>query len=312
MEYKNYYGALPSPIDDRDYKAKDYISMGVRPSEYIPQVLCPVHKQTKPMCTGFAMAAAKFYHEQRERKSVLEFSPLYSYFDRLDTDYQGDGRFLRETLSAAQKRGICLQKDIPKDLPYEADYPNIEIKNKLNTVKHLAEEFKISNYARCENMNEVADCVFQHGSALFSLEIRTSFDAFYLKNKNNMILPIPKDSEHVRGYHAVCAMALTKDGIMIQNSWGEHWGYKGFGIIPWDYPVREMWTMVDKKKDWDITELTIGSNIMIINNKEKLLDTAPKIENNRTLVPIRVISEALGADVEYISNERKVIIRKEK
>lgn len=39
-------------------------------------------------------------------------------------------------------------------------------------------------------------------------------------------------------------------------------------------------------------------------------DVEPIIENNRTLVPIRVISESLGYDVKWINSERKVIISK--
>lgn len=39
-------------------------------------------------------------------------------------------------------------------------------------------------------------------------------------------------------------------------------------------------------------------------------DVEPIIENNRTLVPIRVISESLGYDVEWINSERKIIISK--
>ena len=30
------YGAIPSPKDSRDYKAKEYLNMGVLPDEYLP------------------------------------------------------------------------------------------------------------------------------------------------------------------------------------------------------------------------------------------------------------------------------------
>ena len=38
------------------------------------------------------------------------------------------------------------------------------------------------------------------------------------------------------------------------------------------------------------------------------LDVPPKIENGRTLVPIRFISENLGCDVEWDELKREVII----
>lgn len=40
-------------------------------------------------------------------------------------------------------------------------------------------------------------------------------------------------------------------------------------------------------------------------------DQQPMIENSRTLVPVRFVSEALGASVNWIQEEKKVIIRKE-
>ncbi len=43
----------------------------------------------------------------------------------------------------------------------------------------------------------------------------------------------------------------------------------------------------------------IDSNTILINGTEKQLDTPPVIKDNRTMIPIRVIAEALGADVEW-------------
>ena len=38
------------------------------------------------------------------------------------------------------------------------------------------------------------------------------------------------------------------------------------------------------------------------------LDAAPFIEDNRTLVPVRAISEALGAEVDWVGETRNVVI----
>ena len=56
--------------------------------------------------------------------------------------------------------------------------------------------------------------------------------------------------------------------------------------------------------------LKIGDKKALVNSKTVELDVAPKIENGRTLVPIRFISEALGCDVEWDSLERKILINK--
>lgn len=49
---------------------------------------------------------------------------------------------------------------------------------------------------------------------------------------------------------------------------------------------------------------------IFVKGKAITSDVEPIIENSRTLVPIRVISESLGYDVEWINSERKVIISK--
>ncbi len=46
-------------------------------------------------------------------------------------------------------------------------------------------------------------------------------------------------------------------------------------------------------------DLTIGSNIVYINNTATEIDAAPVLKNDTTMVPIRVIAEALGAEVGW-------------
>jgi hypothetical protein len=60
-----------------------------------------------------------------------------------------------------------------------------------------------------------------------------------------------------------------------------------------------------QSKTMDITSgnnsinLRIGKNEMILNGKKVLLDSAPRIINNTTYVPLRVISEGLGKKIYY-------------
>lgn len=57
--------------------------------------------------------------------------------------------------------------------------------------------------------------------------------------------------------------------------------------------------------------LKIGSKVITIDGKQKVMDVAPYIEpsTGRTLVPIRFISEAFGADVEWEPEFKVVTIR---
>jgi hypothetical protein len=53
-------------------------------------------------------------------------------------------------------------------------------------------------------------------------------------------------------------------------------------------------------------ELWIGQNTIQVNGASQAIDTAPFILEGRTMVPIRFISETLGAKVDWFTAERKV------
>lgn len=60
-----------------------------------------------------------------------------------------------------------------------------------------------------------------------------------------------------------------------------------------------------------IIRLKIGSALASINNEVVTLDAVPKIEDNRTLVPLRFIAEALNCEVIWDNENREIYIIKE-
>ena len=56
--------------------------------------------------------------------------------------------------------------------------------------------------------------------------------------------------------------------------------------------------------------LMIGNTGALVNEKLITLNAAPYIENGRTYVPIRFVSEALGADVKWNGTTKTVTITK--
>lgn len=56
--------------------------------------------------------------------------------------------------------------------------------------------------------------------------------------------------------------------------------------------------------------LKIGSTYTYANNKVTQIEAAPVIENDRTLVPVRAIAEALGADVGWDGESQEISITK--
>ena len=300
------YGCILSPVDERDYQLKDFITRGTRPEVFMHENQAPVLNQgSVGSCVAHAIATM-FWHFEN-----MDYSTDDIYHDRESTDHQGSGMITREALKKGQKRGVVLKKYIPTNTEYPSDTVKALIKYLTNVDIH---KNKIGTYVRCADMDDICEAVYQNGAAVFVLDVKTSFRAHYLKNESNWVLPVPSDKETSSGYHCVCVVGYNKDGIVIQNSWGEHWGYNGLAVLPWDYPVLEAWSVTDLVKDWDVIKLIIDSKEVFINGETVQIDVPAQIVNSRTLVPIRFIAEALGCEVEYTDEGgvRMVTITKER
>ena len=81
--------------------------------------------------------------------------------------------------------------------------------------------------------------------------------------------------------------------------------FETFGAkVKWDSDTQ---TITAKKKSKTI-EMTIGSSDMTKNDETYSFDVSPIIEDGRTLVPIRAISDMLGLDVEWNEKNNTVTI----
>jgi hypothetical protein len=107
------------------------------------------------------------------------------------------------------------------------------------------------------------------------------------------------------GGHAMQCVGIQGNEYILQNSWGVDWGELGFGYIDdaYDFNI-EAWGMIPEYSDSLIKRpntimLTIGSSTMMVDERVVTLDSPPVIINKRTMVPLRAISEAMGAKVEF-------------
>ena len=150
----------------------------------------------------------------------------------------------------------------------------------------------------------------------FSAKVTKSF-TLYAKwtekdnSVNQIILTIGKKNAQVFGKAKSNDVApkIEKDRTMLPARFvAENLGAK----VEWD-GEKQLVTITGKnlKTDENVTILiTIGSATVKVNGKEIKLDSPAFIENDRTYTPIRFISEELGASVEWVEKDQKVIITK--
>ncbi|OOB77068.1 MAG: hypothetical protein BEN19_02545 [Epulopiscium sp. Nuni2H_MBin003] len=75
-------------------------------------------------------------------------------------------------------------------------------------------------------------------------------------------------------------------------------------VVKWDNNVK----MVTIEKDTTVIKLKIGDSLATVNEKEVQLLLAPKIIDGTTMVPVRMISDLLNADVVWDQNTKTIRI----
>ena len=66
---------------------------------------------------------------------------------------------------------------------------------------------------------------------------------------------------------------------------------------------------VDVAKPGSDIKVTVGKPEVVLNGESRPLDVAPEIDHGVLMVPIRVISEGLGAYVQWVPQSRTVVVR---
>ena len=249
MSYIN-MGALPSPVDLRDYRIAPSASREYPESFKLPET--PVKNQgAVGSCVAHALTSIMEYHYKREHTQFDTLSPGFIYGYRKGMDYKGTGLFLRDALKTAQKIGN-LKWD---EFPYNVEVPKIiEMAEALSTeTVSKAYPNRIAAYVRLSTVNEIKNALMDIGPVLIC--IKWYSDSKYV----NDILTPNLQSDY--GYHAVYVYGWNKDGWIVQNSWGALSAGDGRCTLPWTQALEESWSITDYLTD-DIVEPDKGNKFL--------------------------------------------------
>lgn len=234
-------GLLFSPEDNRDYSLEDAevpMCAAAFPEEYRTEGKMPVLNQgVTSECVAHAIATAMGYGEYKAGfKNAHNFSRGMIYGNREDNHFQGEGMYTREALRQVNHYGDCMYDTFP----HIGSYPNMKAIFEEGKEKYLseAEPYKIVNYFRCYNEDDVKRAIMEQGAVVIAINIYEGF------GKN---VKLPEPGEKSKGGHAMCCVGWTKEGWLVQNSWASVWGDKGYCHIPFEYPVKEWWGITVNK-----------------------------------------------------------------
>lgn len=235
--------------DPRDYQYEPTKSRALLgPSEYVPPPkysLEPVLPATLNQGT-IAACAANAASNVVKHALGLAFQPsrlhIYYYARLLETLPLEDdcGTTLRSVCQAATKYGVIDETQHP--------YKNTNVSKKPPDGKQQLLNACSAYVAVPQTLKHLTSCLREGRPIIFGIQVFPS--ALSQAVNKSGVIPMPKPDERAHGGHALLLVGYddTTRCFTIQNTWGQRWGRKGFGTLPYDFVLSkelafDFWTL---------------------------------------------------------------------
>ncbi len=217
-------------------------------------------------CTAHAGASLYEYFERRAFGRYVDVSRLFLYkTTRNLLKWSGDtGAYLRSTMGAMALFGLP-----PEDYwPYDVERVDVEPSPFCYA---FAERFQALVYHRLDPVGTAPAALLAYVKANLAAGLPamfgfTVYDSIRQAASSGAV-PFPAAGERVVGGHAVLAVGYddskeirntgpneqpTRGALLIRNSWGNGWGERGYGWLPYAFVEHglavDWWTML--KGEW--------------------------------------------------------------
>jgi C1A family cysteine protease len=221
------------------------------------------NQQNIGSCTAHAVAGVVEYFENRTFGKYIDTSRLFLYKNTRNLLHStGDtGAFLKTALGALVLFGMPPEEYWPYDTKCFDNDPDA-------FCYAFGQNYKCISYFRHDpstvSAKEVLLSIKKYlSSGIPSIFGFTVYQSIKLAEKG--LIPFPSGNETILGGHAVAAVGFddnivignpsgksTKGALLIRNSWGEEWGDKGYGWLPYEYILQglalDFWSVL--KQEW--------------------------------------------------------------
>ena len=196
---------------------------------------CPeVYNQGKlGSCTANAIAFA-YEFDQIKQKEKEPFIPsrLFIYYNERENDgtIESDcGSSLRSGIKVINNIGVCKSTDWPYDITqFNIKPPSVLYEEAKN---HRGIKYKKID----QRISQLQMALKSGYPIVFGISVYESFES--LETYNTGVVSIPNIDEKMMGGHAISLVGFNekKRQFIFRNSWGNEWGDKGYGYIPYNY-----------------------------------------------------------------------------
>ena len=236
MEVLN-LGCKLSPVDLRDYK----ICAGAQLPESFELDFSDIKVKNQgsvSSCVAHAMTTILEYHAHSNCQLSTNF--IYGIRKAL-YNQQGKGMSLRDACKIVANYGDPLLVDCPGNTEVSKVYEIAESVMTNKEIMNTASTFRIKSYFSCNTIDEIKTALINYGPVLIGVKWFKDY-----KVVNGVLTGGNSESS---GCHALVCYGYTPEGLLIQNSWGKHWGNEGRFILPYSIKVHEARGIVDLAND---------------------------------------------------------------
>jgi C1A family cysteine protease len=211
----------------------------------------PVYTQGKlESCTANAIAAAIEFDQMKQGAPRFVPSRLFIYYNTRaieNTIAQNAATRPRDGVKAVAKQGAPAERVWPYDAARFAKKPP-------QTAYDMAKQDIVTSYAAvARDINQMRGCLADGFPFVLGFAAYASFEGPAVKASG--ILAMPASGEKKAGDHVVLAVGYddSKKSFIMRNSWGPHWGLKGYFWMPYEYLqdkhlAADFWTLRSVKE----------------------------------------------------------------
>ena len=232
--------AVPDRIDIRDWfyqPALTPLPDKIVNCERVPRIL---DQGEEGACTGFALAAVinflrfgQFENESVSARMLYEMARRYDEWP--GENYEGSSA--RGAMKGWARHGVCLDTDWPMSQA-GPDHLTPEIAERSRRIPGGA-FYRVMH----RQVRDMHAALAEVGVLYMTLMVHDGWDApsgraskviySLAGHERSIALPVIERKGRAANGHAVAIVGYTDEGFIIQNSWGEGWGERGFALLPY-------------------------------------------------------------------------------
>lgn len=184
-------------------------------------------------CTANAIVTAFMHSQKHQGLDLFTGSRLFLYYNEremLGTVEYDSGAIIRDGMKAINRQGLCPEEDweyIPKRFTQRP--PD-------HAYSHALKHQSIQYLRMYQTPRYIKMALYNGFPVIFGFMVYESIESE--KVAKTGVIPFPQKKKEVAlGGHAVIIVGYDDNTRLftIQNSWGESWGDKGYGYMPYAY-----------------------------------------------------------------------------